>query len=551
MTRYTISTLPQASSTPGKSQSIGARLLWLALVFALELTGISVWLDAAALSRGYFLTRWMHNWGAWSLRGIVAFAFLFLIFAYLRNRSVIARLFREEVGARVHFAPLLVHVLLLAAFARFAQPLFRSQPMGPSANAFAVGFLVSGLAAIAAAALAFLPLPAWGRLLRGSGEMWMYACAGAILTCWLGSQLRSLWSPLARATFAIVRVLLRPFLSAVVADPATQNLGSPSFQVTIEPTCSGLEGMGLMLIFTLVWLWLCRREFRFPRALLLVPVSLAAAFALNSVRIAALILIGSAGAPNLAMGGFHSQAGWIGFNLIAIGLAIGSRRAGWITRGKREAARGSLFADNASAVYLGPFAAILAAGMLSRAVASPFEWLYPLRIVAAAAVLWCYRRHYRQLDWRCGWLAAAVGGGVFVLWIAADRLFGRRAAGPGIVPMHGAAWIAWLVLRVAGAVVTVPIAEELAFRGYLLRRVDSAAFENVSFRAVSLPALAISSAAFGIMHGSRWMAGSVAGLAYALAARRRARIGEAVAAHAVTNALLAFWVIARGEWGLW
>jgi hypothetical protein len=33
--------------------------------------------------------------------------------------------------------------------------------------------------------------------------------------------------------------------------------------------------------------------------------------------------------------------------------------------------------------------------------------------------------------------------------------------------------------------------------------------------------------------------------------RRRGRIGEAVAAHAVTNALLAVWVIARGQWGLW
>jgi CAAX prenyl protease-like protein len=109
----------------------------------------------------------------------------------------------------------------------------------------------------------------------------------------------------------------------------------------------------------------------------------------------------------------------------------------------------------------------------------------------------------------------------------------------------------WLVLRVVGAVITVPIAEELAFRGYLLRRIHAADFESVSFQKVSLTALAVSSVAFGLMHGNRWIAGSPAGLAYALVLRRRGRIGEAVAAHAVTNALLAVWVIARGEWGLW
>ena len=47
------------------------------------------------------------------------------------------------------------------------------------------------------------------------------------------------------------------------------------------------------------------------------------------------------------------------------------------------------------------------------------------------------------------------------------------------------------------------------------------------------------------------MAGAAAGAAYASAYRRKGNIADAVAAHATTNALLAIWVIARGEWGLW
>ena len=71
-----------------------------------------------------------------------------------------------------------------------------------------------------------------------------------------------------------------------------------------------------------MWLWFFRREIRFPRALLLIPCALACAFLLNVVRIAALILIGNAGAPEVAFVGFHSQAGWIAFTLVALGFSV-------------------------------------------------------------------------------------------------------------------------------------------------------------------------------------------------------------------------------------
>jgi exosortase E/protease (VPEID-CTERM system) len=284
------------------------------------------------------------------------------------------------------------------------------------------------------------------------------------------------------------------------------------------------------------------------------PVSLGVAFLLNSVRIAALILIGNAGAPNVAAGGFHSQAGWIAFNVVALGLALGSRHVPWIARSRPQPTPGGSRADNPSALYLAPFLAILAAGMLSRAAAGRFEWLYPLRLFAAAAILWCYRKKYAKLNWAFGWLGPAAGVAVFSLWIAFDRLAASSFSSgtvPGLSPGHGAAWIVWLSLRTLGAVVTVPIAEELAFRGFLLRRLVTADFERVNFRDTSLFALLGSSVAFGLMHGARWFAGSVVGLVYALVLRRRGRIGEAVAAHATTNALLAIWVITRGDWRLW
>jgi len=536
------------------SHTVYHRVAWIALLFILELVAISVCLDAASLGRAAVVTRLMQNWGAWTLRAIVAFISFFLVFGYFGARSVLQEVGRKPAPVPVRRALLAGHFGALALFGLLSRWVFGGRALGPWTNPAALACLSCGLLAIGLAGIAFLPLATWSKLVRGTGYAWAYAAAAAIFVCWLGNTLRLLWRPAVEATFVIVKFLLGPFLSPVVSDPATATIGSAAFNVVIDPQCSGLEGIGLMLVFGVVWLWLFRQDLRFPQAILLVPVSLGAAFLLNSVRIAALILLGNAGAAAIALGGFHSQAGWIAFNAVALGLVVGSQHVPWVARGRPRAAAVGSRGDNPSVLYLGPFLAILAAGMVSRAFAGRFEWLYPLRICAVAAVLWCYRKKYAKLNWAFDWLGPAAGAAVFVLWIALDRLAVFGSSGgtvPGFTPGHGAAWIAWLWLRTLGAVAAVPIAEELAFRGFLLRRLVSADFESVAFRNTSLVAVLGSSVAFGLMHGPRWFAGSLAGLAYALVARRRGRIGEAIAAHAVTNALLAAWVITRGEWRLW
>jgi len=97
----------------------------------------------------------------------------------------------------------------------------------------------------------------------------------------------------------------------------------------------------------------------------------------------------------------------------------------------------------------------------------------------------------------------------------------------------------------------VPLVEELAFRGYLLRRLISPNFETVSMRRFTWPALIASSLLFGFLHGDRWLAGTVAGLLYGAASLRRGRIVDAIAAHATTNAMLAGYVILWGRWHFW
>ena len=92
--------------------------------------------------------------------------------------------------------------------------------------------------------------------------------------------------------------------------------------------------IGLVLAFSSTWLWFSRREYRFPRALLLLPVGVVVIWVMNAARIAALFALGYAGAPGIALGGFHSQAGWISFILIATVCVAGSSRVPWLRREK-------------------------------------------------------------------------------------------------------------------------------------------------------------------------------------------------------------------------
>jgi CAAX prenyl protease-like protein len=103
----------------------------------------------------------------------------------------------------------------------------------------------------------------------------------------------------------------------------------------------------------------------------------------------------------------------------------------------------------------------------------------------------------------------------------------------------------------------VPIAEELAFRGYLARRIVSREFDSVSFTALTALPVLLSSVVFGLMHMkdlTDWqhlLLGALAGLAFAAALRWRGRMGDAVVAHAVCNLLLAAWVLGMGDWAQW
>ena len=394
------------------------------------------------------------------------------------------------------------------------------------------------------------PLSLWRRSAAALGPRWLYAAAAAGLACVLFTWSQQLWGSTAQLTFHLVRLLLAPILPSLHADAATRILATGRFAIYVAPYCSGLEGIALMIAFSGAWLLYFRDEYLFPRALVLIPAGVLVVFALNVVRIAALMLIGNAGFAAVALYGFHSQAGWIAFNCAACGIAFASRHSRWLNREAAHNSRAS--GANPTAAYLVPFLAVLAAGMLSHAVSSGFETWYDLRLLAAAPALALYWRALARVDWRFGWLGICGGVAVFALWLgAAHFILQPRGMPTALAGMGPGARALWIATRTLTSVLVIPVVEELAYRGYLLRRLVAESFEAVSYGAVGWIPLLVTAIAFGVLHGPMWLPGVAAGVVYGLVAIHTERLGEAVSAHLVTNLLIAGWVLCAGQWQLW
>ena len=198
-------------------------------------------------------------------------------------------------------------------------------------------------------------------------------------------------------------------------------------------------------------------------------------------------------------------------------------------------------------------------GVQSRFGAPSLVWLYPLKALAVAAALFVLRRHYDELRPRFSPLAVVTGALAIALWVVLDpfypglsRLLGGTPAAPfdpSTITDH-AQRLAFLACRVAGAVIVVPLMEELFWRGFLLRWLVKDDFKHVPVGTFTPLSFAATIVLFGVEH-EQWLAGMICGALYNALLYRTKNLTDCVVAHATSNALLAAWVIARGDWKFW
>ena len=158
----------------------------------------------------------------------------------------------------------------------------------------------------------------------------------------------------------------------------------------------------------------------------------AAIWLANAARIAALVLIGARWSPSVACGGFHSQAGWLAFLGVGLGLVAASRRSSFFARsppapgrdGRDEPDGGVPRAAAGDRGDVDGDRGVL--GGLRRGLWAPGPW-------PAAAAIWHFRREFARA-WsgagRGG--ACAIGVAAFALWAALEPASADRVAVAGL-----------------------------------------------------------------------------------------------------------------------
>lgn len=325
--------------------------------------------------------------------------------------------------------------------------------------------------------------------------------------------------------------------------------GSGEFFGQIGPACSGYEGMILSAVFLGIFFYLEPVKLSVLRKGLVILLASVAIFLLNALRLALLTYIGVHFSPEIAQEGFHTNFGLVAVIVVVI-TAVASTRAVAAPSPEQDA-RFQNFEEGAPRLLL-PLIYLIGSSLLCGLVSGKFFWLYPLPILAAAAGLYQIRDELRRLRLELTPTTFLLASATFLAWVQlvpsdateSDVFQGTLFSAP--FPLI----VLWLIFRLFGAAVIVPVVEELAFRGAFTDFLQAALRRYWMDQAARIGAMVAVAVLFGVVH-SNFLAGTIAGLAFGVAHWRRNELGDAIVCHGLTNLMLAFYILVSGNWSYW
>jgi exosortase E/protease (VPEID-CTERM system) len=483
---------------------------------------------------------------------VAACAAATLVFTWPASLALIRSAAADSNSEPERNRALLVHIVISALLIGWSSIAFRYVSTPATAVASNLGRFVLLVAAVGSILLALAPWQLWLRW-YSSSKTGIAVGASFGFAVWIIKFLvRSAWWSADGATLYGSYLLLWLFGQHPTIGMRHHLLGVSGFKVQVTSECAGLEGIVLVALLTGLYLWIWRKEFRFPAVLVLIPIGIAASWLLNMGRIAILVVLW-VHHPVFAQKVFHSVAGWMLFNVIGLGVIAASNEFDVFRADRVHDVPSVAHSDTPAGAYLLPLVVTIAAAMLTHPYLGRFDRLYPVSVILVGCVLFGYRREYMKFEWTLSWQAVAIGAIVSAVWIISARLSAPVSNAGFENGLHGLsrggeAFV--ILMRTIGAVITVPMAEELAFRGYLIRKLISAEFESVDPGRFTWFSFLLSSILFGAVNDS-WVVGTLAGMAFAIALYRRGRISDAIIAHATSNALIAVFVLSTGSWSLW
>jgi len=535
------------ATAPQPSVSGYKIVLWIGLVFLLVAELIILTLP--------FDPKWnLANRGFWAAtllagqRGIrptfITLVAATIFFSWRVLQQEFRRVLDESPGRTLSARWLAAHLILLGLL------IYGTRDQSSRLNSIAAweGWLfLWGLIALAALItwlLTALPPRFWIRWIGQSRSAFLGAGAAGFAAYALGNWTQELWWPLQQSTFRMVALILQLLGQTAVNRPEELAIGTSRFVVTIRSECSGLEGIGLICAFIGIYLWSYRHELIFPQAFLLFPIGAIAVWIFNSLRIAALIFIGG-WSEEAALKGFHSAAGWVFFNFVAIGLVWTSSRSQLFAR----ASKSQLLANPAIG-YLLPAIIFFAVSLIAHVLWPGVEFFLAAITVPILISLWYCRATLLSLRWKPSPLSIFAGALAFaVVSVLSSRSSADASFGATLHQLPLAEAIGLLMLCLVGGVIAMPTTQELAFRGYVARKLVAADFENVPFSRFTWLSFLGSSMLFGITQPN-WLPATLAGMIFALVMYRRGSLSDAIVAHAFSSGLLFLFAATTGKWSL-
>ena len=210
--------------------------------------------------------------------------------------------------------------------------------------------------------------------------------------------------------------------------------------------------------------------------------------------------------------------------------------------------------------YIGPFAVFVGFMVLEKSVFHS-QHLYPVRCLVTIAAIALLSRPYLSFRPTQLWSSIAIGIAVFAVWIAPDALFGYRhfwlfensitGSSESTIAPHDRSDIFFLVCRTFGSALLVPVLEELFWRGWMMRWLIKPEFTKVPLGTYAPLAFWVTAILFASEHGPYWEVGLAAGIIYNWWMVRTRSLADCMLAHAVTNGVLAAYVMATGAWRYW
>ena len=214
-----------------------------------------------------------------------------------------------------------------------------------------------------------------------------------------------------------------------------------------------------------------------------------------------------------------------------------------------------------SVSYITPFACLLLLRSISSSAERSLIWQSAAFAIVLSVVIWLCWPPGTSLKLTDPSGSALLGIAVFLVWIAPDivspdyrtmPLFHNKIVGhlhSSLSPraIHNG----WILFWRSFSAVLLVVAEELFWRGWLMRRLISRQFRDIPVGRYAPIAFWSVAVLFAAAQGPYWDVGLVAGVIFNWWAIRSGSLADLIWMHAVANACLSAYVIGSGAWQYW